>query len=89
MVVEARGKATGREGDAPRTRERARKGSRMVIARAAGEGVKVESVKKPRLPALDSVRFFLITYISVGHFIACATKNALALAAFSQVNVVV
>ena len=61
----------------------------MVIARAAGEGVKVESVKKPRLPALDSVRFFLITYISVGHFIACATKNALALAAFSQVNVVV
>jgi len=88
-VVDARGEARSRAGDAPRTRERAPRNSRVVVARAGGEDANATSVKKPRLPALDSIRFFLITYISVGHFIACATKNARALAAFSQVNVVV
>lgn len=54
-----------------------------------GDGDATKAVKKPRLPALDSIRFFLITYISVGHFIACATRDPLTLAALSQVNVVV
>jgi len=44
---------------------------------------------RPFIPALDSTRFFLISYIAVGHFIACCTKNKLALAMLSQVNVVV
>ena len=72
------------------TRPRARERARDVVARAnAKSGAGGEEKKKPRVPALDSIRFFLIAYISVGHFIACATKDALALAAFSQVNVVV
>eukprot|EP00241_Pyramimonas_parkeae_P002184 CAMPEP_0114247074 /NCGR_PEP_ID=MMETSP0058-20121206/12824_1 /TAXON_ID=36894 /ORGANISM="Pyramimonas parkeae, CCMP726" /LENGTH=430 /DNA_ID=CAMNT_0001360347 /DNA_START=276 /DNA_END=1568 /DNA_ORIENTATION=- len=45
--------------------------------------------KKPRLPGLDSVRFFLIAYIATGHFIACATKDPVILKLFSQINVVV
>ena len=53
-----------------------------------GEGAAV-TAKKPRLPALDSIRFFLIAYIGVGHFIACATRETSTLAALSQVNVVV
>ena len=62
-----------------------------VRVRSNATHVAASSVKasKPRLPALDSIRFFLIAYIGVGHFIACATKNALTLASFSQVNVVV
>eukprot|EP00958_Prasinococcus_capsulatus_P022561 scaffold3183_cov381-Prasinococcus_capsulatus_cf.AAC.12 len=46
-------------------------------------------VKKPRLPALDSIRFFLIAYISIGHFIALATKDIFVLKLATQVNVVV
>ena len=45
--------------------------------------------KRPFIPALDSTRFFLISYIAVGHFIACCTKDAFALKLLSQVNVVV
>eukprot|EP00240_Pyramimonas_obovata_P001458 CAMPEP_0118935620 /NCGR_PEP_ID=MMETSP1169-20130426/15743_1 /TAXON_ID=36882 /ORGANISM="Pyramimonas obovata, Strain CCMP722" /LENGTH=495 /DNA_ID=CAMNT_0006878677 /DNA_START=48 /DNA_END=1535 /DNA_ORIENTATION=+ len=44
---------------------------------------------KPRLPGLDSVRFFLIAYIATGHFIACATRNPTILALATQINVVV
>ena len=60
----------------------------VVVAGSEGEGAAV-TAKKPRLPALDSIRFFLIAYIGVGHFIACATREASTLAALSQVNVVV
>uniref|UniRef100_A0A7S1N0G5 Acyltransferase 3 domain-containing protein n=1 Tax=Eutreptiella gymnastica TaxID=73025 RepID=A0A7S1N0G5_9EUGL len=45
--------------------------------------------KKPRLPALDSIRFFLISYIVVGHFIQVCTANTLILKLFTQINVVV
>ena len=45
--------------------------------------------KRAFIPALDSTRFFLIAYIAVGHFIACCTKDQLALRLLSQVNVVV
>ena len=45
--------------------------------------------KRPFIPALDSTRFFLISYIAVGHFIACCTKDAFTLRLLSQVNVVV
>ena len=50
---------------------------------------KKKGPSRPFIPALDSTRFFLISYIAVGHFIACCTKNPLALALLSQVNVVV
>ena len=48
-------------------------------------------VKKKRafIPALDSTRFFLISYIAVGHFIACCTRDVFTLKLLSQVNVVV
>eukprot|EP00775_Hariotina_reticulata_P010853 gene10853-11007_t len=42
---------------------------------------------KPRLPGLDSLRFFLIAYIATGHFIAFATRDAFILKFFSQINV--
>ena len=45
--------------------------------------------KRPFIPALDSTRFFLISYIAVGHFIACCTKDPFTLRLLSQVNVVV
>lgn len=44
-------------------------------------------MSKPRLPALDSLRFFLIAYICVGHFVAFATADALVLRLCTQVNV--
>merc|ERR1719353_218622 len=45
---------------------------------------------KPRLPALDSTRFFLIAYIALVHFMAAGgVRNAFALKFISQVNVVV
>jgi len=44
---------------------------------------------RPHLPALDTVRFFLISYIVVGHFIQVATTNVLLLRLFCQINVVV
>ena len=49
----------------------------------------VAKKKRPFIPALDSTRFFLISYIAVGHFIACCTKDAFTLRLLSQVNVVV
>ena len=45
--------------------------------------------KRPFIPALDSTRFFLISYITVGHFIACCTRDPFFLRLLSQVNVVV
>lgn len=42
---------------------------------------------KARLPALDSLRFFLIAYIAVGHFVAFATKDPFLLRLLTQVNV--
>lgn len=45
--------------------------------------------KKPRLPYLDSLRFFLIAYIATGHFIAFASPSLFVAKLFSQVNVVV
>ena len=45
--------------------------------------------QKPRLPALDSIRFFLISYIATGHFVTFGTKNAFVIKLFAQINVVV
>jgi peptidoglycan/LPS O-acetylase OafA/YrhL len=42
---------------------------------------------KPRLPSLDSLRFFLIAYIAVGHFVGFATSNTFLLKLMTQVNV--
>ena len=42
---------------------------------------------KPRLPSLDSLRFFLIAYIAVGHFVGFATSNVFLLKLMTQVNV--
>jgi peptidoglycan/LPS O-acetylase OafA/YrhL len=60
-------------------------GSDAGAAAAAGGGAKPAKVSKPRLPSLDSLRFFLIAYIGVGHFVAFATKDAFLLKLFSQV----
>ncbi|CAE7419581.1 unnamed protein product [Symbiodinium natans] len=45
--------------------------------------------KKPRIGALDSLRFILIAYIASGHFIHTATQNPFLLRFISQINVVV
>jgi hypothetical protein len=42
---------------------------------------------KARLPSLDSLRFFLIAYVAVGHFVAFATTNPFLLRLLTQVNV--
>lgn len=55
-------------------------------AAAGGDAAKPAKVSKPRLPSLDSLRFFLIAYIGVGHFVAFATKDAFLLKLFSQVR---
>jgi peptidoglycan/LPS O-acetylase OafA/YrhL len=46
-------------------------------------------VTKPRIDALDSLRFFLIAYIATGHFISFATSDAYILKLIGQINVVV
>jgi peptidoglycan/LPS O-acetylase OafA/YrhL len=51
--------------------------------------VPVKKPSKPRLPALDSIRFFLISYIVVGHFIQTCVTDATILKLFTQINVVV
>ena len=98
MRVDARRGVEGNATDYGRERERTgwgrEKRERDVATRAevdgkGANGANAKAKGKPRVPALDSIRFFLIAYIGVGHFIACATKNALTLASFSQVNVVV
>eukprot|EP00913_Durusdinium_trenchii_P009883 g9276.t1 len=48
-----------------------------------------EVAKKPRIGALDSLRFILIAYIASGHFIHTATKNPFLLRMITQINVVV
>jgi hypothetical protein len=45
-----------------------------------------KAASKPRLPGLDSLRFFLIAYIAVGHFVAFASKDPFILKLFSQVT---
>jgi len=45
--------------------------------------------KKPRIGALDSLRFILIAYIASGHFIHTATSNKFLLKLITQINVVV
>jgi len=55
---------------------------------AAAEAV-AQKPKKPRLPYLDSLRFFLIAYIATGHFIAFAGPSPFVAKLFSQVNVMV
>lgn len=61
--------------------------SSSVLNAAAADGgaAKPAKASKPRLPSLDSLRFFLIAYIGVGHFVAFATKDAFLLKLFSQV----
>lgn len=61
--------------------------SALNAAAADGGAAKPAKASKPRLPSLDSLRFFLIAYIGVGHFVAFATKDAFLLKLFSQVNV--
>lgn len=48
---------------------------------------KCVSLSKPRLPSLDALRFFLIAYIAVGHFINFATQDMFIIRLFAQVNV--
>ena len=60
-------------------------GSVPAPAPAATAAPKAPS--KARLPSLDSLRFFLIAYIAVGHFVAFATKSGFALKLLTQVNV--
>ena len=62
--------------------------SATAVAGAAAEAPKTKP-KRPRLPALDALRFFLISYICIGHFVAMATKDVFFLRLFSQVNVAV
>jgi hypothetical protein len=57
-----------------------------AVPAAGGDAAKPAKVSKPRLPSLDSLRFFLIAYIGVGHFVAFATKDAFLLKLFSQVR---
>lgn len=56
-------------------------------AAAAAPPAKAKAPSKPRLPGLDSIRFFLIAYIGVGHFIGFATKDAFVLKLMTQINV--
>lgn len=58
-----------------------------AAAAAPAAAVPAKKASKPRLPALDSLRFFLIAYIAVGHFVAFATKDGFLLKLFTQVNV--
>ena len=44
------------------------------------------AASKTRLPSLDSLRFFLIAYIGVGHFVSFATKDAFLLKLLTQVG---
>ena len=46
-------------------------------------------MKKPSIPQLTSIRFFLIAYIVIAHFIKFGTQNEFLLKLFSQQNVVV
>lgn len=50
---------------------------------------KPKKASRPRIDALDSLRFFLIMYISTGHFVMFATGNNFVQSFFSQINVVV
>lgn len=49
-------------------------------------GMTEKKSSKPRIPAFDSVRFFLISYIAIGHFISMATKRKFVLKLLTQVR---
>lgn len=51
--------------------------------------LEIGASKPPRVAVFDSIRFLLIFYIGVGHFIRFATDNIFVLRFFSQINVVV
>ncbi|GAB4823535.1 hypothetical protein N2152v2_010581 [Parachlorella kessleri] len=55
-------------------------------ADAAPAAAKPKAASKARLPSLDALRFFLIAYIAVGHFVAFATTNPFLLQLLTQVN---
>lgn len=57
---------------------------RSVAVKA--EPAKAKAPSKARLPSLDSLRFFLIAYIAVGHFAVFATKSSFALALLTQAS---
>ncbi len=61
----------------------------VAAAAADGAAAPAPKAKRPRIPALEAVRFSLISYICVGHFVAMATKDTFFLRLFSQVNVAV
>ena len=65
--------------------------ARVARAREAKEveDASAAPAKKPRIGALDSLRFILIAYIASGHFIHTATHNPFLLRFISQINVVV
>jgi len=58
-----------------------------VVAPMPAAPAKPKGPSKARLPSLDSLRFFLIAYIAVGHFVGFATSNAFLLKLLTQVNV--
>ncbi|KAF8057114.1 hypothetical protein HT031_006123 [Scenedesmus sp. PABB004] len=78
---------------ARRPRPRSARARELCAARrrrgrgAGGEAAPKKAPSKPRLPGLDSLRFFLIAYIAVGHFVAFATSDAFLVRFFTQVNV--
>lgn len=41
---------------------------------------------KARLPSLDALRFFLIAYIAIGHFVVFATSNPVMIKLMTQVR---
>ena len=57
------------------------------VAAAPAAAKPAKGPSKPRLPSLDSLRFFLIAYIAVGHFVGFATSNVFLLKLMTQVNV--
>lgn len=54
---------------------------------AAPAAAPAKKASKPHLPALDSLRFFLIAYIGVGHFVTFATRDPFLLKLLTQINV--
>ena len=70
-------------------RARGGRGRRARARRARARARASREEEAPLHPRAGLDRFFLISYITVGHFIACCTKDAFALKLLSQVNVVV
>jgi len=61
-----------------------------ALKSTGGETAKAPApAKRIRISAFDSMRFFLIAFICIGHFIRFAPSSEFAINLFSQVNVVV